>query len=442
MEIETVSIEVIKPSQPTPSNHRSHQFSIFDQFIPHAHLSVPFFYSPPLLSHQPDLIIALIKSSLSKALTLFYPLAGRLKSDDSHIDCNDEGVKFVHARVRHCSLSQALSPPRPHQMMRQLFPIEHTIGGELLGVQVSFFECGGIAIGVYLSHKVADPRSLCTFVLSWASIAKSGSSVLKPIFDLASVFPPINELPPCPGDEPDIAVPDRRVIVDKVFRFEASKIAALKAKAKAKVDEEDPTKMMAVAAFLWTIFAAMDGDGKKGNNSSSPRYCMISVPVYVRGKVASLEEHTMGNAAATPLTKPMAPPIDLSAMPELVEAMRDVVRRVDEGGLVKRRDGGELVKMMEAYIEASNKAYDSEGELGLYEASSWDFPFYDADFGWGRPGWVGVVNGAFANVVVCLDTKSGDGIDATVTLSEQDMAEFESMAELLKYATPVHNALD
>ncbi|KAK9104225.1 hypothetical protein Scep_021069 [Stephania cephalantha] len=110
---------------------------------------------------------------------------------------------------------------------------------------------------------------------------------------------------------------------------------------------------MAVAAFLWTIFAAMDGGRKKGNNnnSSSPRHCMISVPVYVRGKVASLEEHTMGNAAATPLTKPMAPPIDLSAMPELVEAMRDVVRRVDEGGLVKRRDGGELVKMMEAYIE-------------------------------------------------------------------------------------------
>ncbi|KAK9113521.1 hypothetical protein Syun_020318 [Stephania yunnanensis] len=356
-------------------------------------------------------------------------------------------------------------------MMRQLFPIEHTIGGELLGVQVSFFDCGGIAIGVYLSHKVADPPSLCTFVLSWASIAKSGSSALKPIFDVASVFPPINDLPPCSGDETEIVVPDGRVIVDKVFRFEASKIATLKAKAKkakvdeedptkmmaakakkAKVDEEDPTKMMAVAAFLWTIFSAMHGGGKKGNDnnnntknnnnsSSSPRHCMISVPVYVRGKVASLEEHTMGNAAATPLTKPMAPPIDLSAMPELVEAMRDAVRRVDEGGLVKRRDGGELVKMMEAYIEASNKAYDSEGELGLYEASSWEFPFYDADFGWGRPGWV-VVNGAYANVVVCLDTKSGDGIDATVTLSEQDTAEFESMPELLKFATPVHNALD
>ncbi|KAK9090209.1 hypothetical protein Sjap_023386 [Stephania japonica] len=430
MEVETVSIEVIKPSQPTLSNHRTHQFSIFDQYIPHVHLSVPFFYSPPLSNSQPLIITSLLKSSLSKALALFYPLAGRLEND-SHVDCNDNGVKFVHARVRHCSLSQALSPPKPDQM-RQLFPIEHTIGGELLGVQVSFFECGGIAIGVYLSHKIADPRSLCTFVLSWSSIAKSGSSLLKPRFDLASVFPPI-KLPPSSGDEMEVA-PDEKV-VDRVFRFESSKIAVLKAKA--KVGEEVPSKMMAVAAFLWTIFAAMGG-GKKGNY---PRHCMLSVPVYVRGKVPSLEEHTMGNAAATPLTEPMAPPIDLLAMPELVEAMRDVVRRVDEGGLVKRRDGGELVKMMEAYIEASNKAYASEGEFGLYEASSWEFPFYDADFGWGGPAWVGVVNGAFANVVVFFDTKSGDGIDATVTLTEEDMARFESMPELLNYATPVHNAL-
>ncbi|KAK9104216.1 hypothetical protein Scep_021060 [Stephania cephalantha] len=403
MEMEIVSIELIKPSKPTPPNLKTHKFSIIDQHIPHAHLSVPFFYSYPLL--PANNINHLIKSSLSNALTLFYPFAGRIK-DDYHIDCNDDGAKFVHARVRHLSLSQALSPPNPDQLI-QLFPMEYTIGGELLGVQVSFFECGGIAVGVYLSHKIADARSLCTFVLSWASIAKSGSmsSELNPRFDLASVFPPIEILPSSAAEYTE--VPTEKTL-NRVFRFRASKIAELKAKGEGEDgDDRDPSRMMSVTAFLWSVFAAM-GAGNN-NNNNTPRQCILSVPVNLRGRVPYLDEHSMGNIAVTPLTVPMAPPIDLSAMPELVKAIRDVVRRVDEGSLVKRRDGGEVVKIMEAYMECYNKANCcSEGELGLYDVSSWlRFPFYEADFGWGKPAWVAVLNGPFKNVVMYLDTNPG-----------------------------------
>ncbi|KAK9113517.1 hypothetical protein Syun_020314 [Stephania yunnanensis] len=85
---------------------------------------------------------------------------------------------------------------------------------------------------------------------------------------------------------------------------------------------------------------------------------------------------------------------------------------VEEGGLVKRMDGGELFKMMEGYVEASNKACGSEGELGFYDVSSWlRFPFYEADFGWGTPVWIGVLNGASKNIIMYLDTKSGVGVD-------------------------------
>ncbi|KAK9090972.1 hypothetical protein Sjap_024149 [Stephania japonica] len=437
MEIEIVSIEAIKPSQATPPNLKTHQFSIIDQHIPHTRLSVPFFYSPPLPNSQPLIITDLLKSSLSKALTLFYPLAGRIK-DDHYIDC-DGGVKFVHARVRHLSLSQALSPPNPDQMV-QLLPTEYTRGEELLGVQVSFFECGGIAVGVYLSHKVADARSLCTFVLSWASIAKSWSSALTPRFDLASVFPPIEILPSSAADYTD--VPTEKTTLTRVFRFGASKIAELKAKAKSGSDDgrqDYPSRMMSVTAFLWSIFAAMGGN-RKGND---PRHCTLSVAVNLRGRVPGLDEHSMGNVVVTPLTVPMAPPIDLVAMPELVKAIRDVVRRVDEGGLVKRRDGGEVLKIMEACTDCYNKAYSSDGELGLYIVSSWlSFPFYEADFGWGKPAWVAVVNEPYNNVVMYMDTKSGDGIDAWITMTEEDMARFESMPELLEFATPLHNALE
>ncbi|KAK9090206.1 hypothetical protein Sjap_023383 [Stephania japonica] len=434
MDVGIVSVEVIKPSQPTPPNLKTHQFSIIDQYIPHTYVAFPIFYSPPVPANinDPSQTLTLLKSSLSEALTLFYPLAGRIK-DDHHIDCSDEGVKFVHARVLHRTLSQALCPPPNEDQMRQLFPTEHTVGQELLGIQVSFFECGGIAIGVYSSHKIADARGRCTFLHGWASIAKRGSSVLQPRFDLASLFPPIGAMPSL-GEFTEVST-----AVTKVFRFEALRIAKLKAKAKVHADEKDPSRMMAVTAFLWSIFAAM-GRGHKGN----PRKCIMSVPVNLRGRIPGLHEHTMGNAvAATPLTVPMAPPVDLAAMPELVKEMRELVKRVDEGGLVKRRDGGEVLKMMEAYLECYNKASSSEGELGLYDVSSLlNFPFYEVDFGWGKPAWVGSLNESFNNVVRYLDTKSGDGVDAWVTISKEDMAQFESMPELLEYATPLYNALE
>ncbi|KAK9090202.1 hypothetical protein Sjap_023379 [Stephania japonica] len=128
MDVEIVSVEVIKPSQPTPPNLKTHQFSIIDQYVPHTYGPFLFFYSPPVPAdkNDPSQTLTLLKSSLSEALTLFYPFAGRIK-DDHHIDCSDDGVKFVHARVLYRTLSQALCPPLNPYQMRQLFPTEHTV---------------------------------------------------------------------------------------------------------------------------------------------------------------------------------------------------------------------------------------------------------------------------------------------------------------------------
>ena len=46
------------------------------------------------------------------------------------------------------------------------------------------------------------------------------------------------------------------------------------------------------------------------------------------------------------------------------------------------------------------------------------------------------------NTVVMMDTRSGDGIEVFVNLEEQDMAVFESDAELLGFASFNPSALD
>ncbi|KAK9097359.1 hypothetical protein Sjap_022856 [Stephania japonica] len=444
MEVEEVSVEVIKPSTPTPSHLKTHNLSLIDQYIAHAYLSVPLFYSSPAPTNttQPSHILTHLRSSLSKTLTLFYPLAGRLNDPlNPHIHCNDEGVKFVHARVRRCTLSQALAPP--DHRLDQLFPKQHTTGDQLLGIQVTFFDCGGFAIGVYFSHKIFDARSLCTFVSCWASIGKIGESVAQqPRFDSASIFPAIDP-PPTSSALPDFAV---ERVVFKVFRFEGSKIEFLKAKAKGSGDERPPSRVMAVSALLWMVFAAMDGE--------KHRPCQLAMAVSLRGRLRTeltdseapiFHEHTIGNAALLPFAPPMAPSRDLAELPGLVKVLNDMVRRIDESDLVRRRDGREITKIMESYFEAVARDYASsdEGESGLYEIASWlRLPFYEADFGWGKPLWFGYLIGAFKNIITLLDTKCGEGVDVWVWMTEEDMARFESMPELLEFATPLHNALD
>lgn len=55
---------------------------------------------------------------------------------------------------------------------------------------------------------------------------------------------------------------------------------------------------------------------------------------------------------------------------------------------------------------------------------------YEADFGWGKPTWVslgGIEDLQGMNMIFLVDTntRSGNGIEARVNLSEEDMAEFK-----------------
>ncbi|KAK8715673.1 hypothetical protein V6N13_043001 [Hibiscus sabdariffa] len=61
-------------------------------------MSMTLFYSAGDESH-PGKSSNHLTNSLSKILTHYYPFVGRLNHDGLTIDCNDEGVVFVEARV-------------------------------------------------------------------------------------------------------------------------------------------------------------------------------------------------------------------------------------------------------------------------------------------------------------------------------------------------------
>lgn len=171
MKVEVIERDCIKPSSPTPNHLRKHELSFLDQVAPPIFMPMLLFY--PATSYGDDetpLSASRVKQSLSETLTQFYPLAGRI-IDNAFVNCNDEGTPFVEARVK-CLLSDVVSQPDPNQL-NKLLPCDlECVVDFVLAVQANIFDCGGMAIGVCISHKVADALSLVMFLNSWASISR------------------------------------------------------------------------------------------------------------------------------------------------------------------------------------------------------------------------------------------------------------------------------
>ncbi|KAF7135806.1 hypothetical protein RHSIM_Rhsim08G0186200 [Rhododendron simsii] len=181
VKMETISKESIKPSSKTPDHLRTFQLSMLDQFIP------PSIYSPLILYYSHDEstsnvkqaeISSLLKRSLSDALSLYYPLAGRMTSESS-VDCNDQGVDFLEARVD-ARLSEILKSPQVEVLTQFVPSTSEESGGFLLGIQLNYFHCGGIAIGITICHRIADACTLTMFVKAWTATARGDTNMVAP----------------------------------------------------------------------------------------------------------------------------------------------------------------------------------------------------------------------------------------------------------------------
>lgn len=120
---------------------------------------------------------------------------------------------------------------------------------------------------------------------------------------------------------------------------------------------------------------------------------------------------------------------------EFFAQVRDAIKQVNGEYVRKLREGeGHLNSLKE------QAARFSRGELVSFSFTSLcRFPIYEADFGWGKPAWVGSASLTFKNLIVFMDTKTGDGIEAWVNLKEEDMAKFEQDNELLAIVSPSVN---
>lgn len=96
--LRVLSKTLVAPASQTASEHKWLQFCQLD-------LQWSQFYTPLICIYKPtsevanDGVVERLKKSLSEALVLFYPLAGRLITTDRGVRCNDAGAVFVEAEI-------------------------------------------------------------------------------------------------------------------------------------------------------------------------------------------------------------------------------------------------------------------------------------------------------------------------------------------------------
>ncbi|GMN62087.1 hypothetical protein TIFTF001_031159 [Ficus carica] len=428
-EVEIISRKAIKPSSPTSPQSRKLEFSLLDQVIPPIYTAVILFYTSNTNQSNDSSFRSRseksdhLQKSLSKTLVHFYPLAGRLNNNTS-IECNDEGAHFVEAEI-HCRLSEFLKEPDP-SLLSHLLPTSDPKATELarnavLLVQLTEFNCGGIAVSVCPSHKIADASSFCEFLKSWAAVARGHDEVARPEFIGASMLPPVTDQQIERSLE---ALGDS--FITKRFVFDVSKLANLKAKIGSGVQQLVPTNVELVSAiFLRCAIAACQ------STTGCFRPALLYQTVNLRRRMAPpMPESTIGNLIwGFPVVVEEESKMDVG---DIVARMRKGLKDFcnEKANIFKGENGYSLVF----------ESFKLEGEffktgMRMYSCTSrCKFPFYEVDFGWGKPTWI--MNPLYAmNTMTLMDTKKGDGIEAWLTLEKQEMAVFESNEELLAFAS-------
>ena len=251
VQIDIVSKEIIKPSSPTPDHLRRYCLSFLDQVTVDVYNPMVYFYVAGSAT-TPVEIADRLKKSLSDFLTYYYPLAGRLNSDELFIDCNDDGVPFIETSVN-CPLSDVMNTSFPSEL-NKLLPFElDKLDDVSMGVQLNVFECGGVAVGICVSHKISDALSFFIVVNEWAAYCRGEKEAVRVHLSSAEVFPPTKT------KVHNTRTSIFRQRVGRRYHIDAANVETIRAKyadCPAMENQRRPSRVEALSTFIYSRFIA------------------------------------------------------------------------------------------------------------------------------------------------------------------------------------------
>ncbi|KAK1436496.1 hypothetical protein QVD17_02276 [Tagetes erecta] len=407
-----ISQETIKPSSPTPLHLKTHNLSLLDHFSAKFHMPKVFFYK----DYKND-YTNMLKRSLSKCLTQYYPFAGRFQTPSaSCVVCNDQGIEFIEAS-NDSRIDEFILNRNQDETLDQIIPEEKVGLNSLLKVQVNYFGDGGVALAVSISHRIADGFTAASFINYWASVARGDQPAINPTFISSSTN--TNNMVKVPEVINQGTVKDNYVA--RRFIFSNAKLKELKEMVNNMAGETplNPSRVELLTSFLFKCVT-------RAANASSCDFKPLNLLhcVNMRNKIIKqCPERATGNVMTLVAAK-IADSSEITLNEVIVELRKEKMKLE---GLKSEQEVGQSLSNMMTTLAA-------EGNRSFVTSSLCRFPFYDIDFGFGKP--VKVLTrypDVNDNGALFLDTPEGDGIEALVHLQKDEMPIFEKDEELLAY---------
>ncbi|KAJ8471667.1 hypothetical protein OPV22_026010 [Ensete ventricosum] len=420
MEVEIVESSVVVPSVVT-SKHCIWLSNLDLLFAPRSHTPTITLFRRHI-SDTNFFCVEILKAALAKALLHFYPLAGRVAVGEDgrlEIQCTGEGVLFVVARST-CTLD-VLSDFTPSEEMRQLFvPSSDGNDSMCVMVQVTFFECGGVCLGIATHHGVMDGISALHFINTWSDIARGAEGTVVVSHDrtlLRARTPPTVVFE---HFEYQRCNPRRQLSTTMTVKLKLSKDQLNSLKTSTELGSRRRISTFeAVTAYVWRCAC-------KARQLGADQETRLYMPVDVRSRLKpSLPPGYFGNAIVRTSVAVATGEIVSSPLQRTVDQIHDAVVRVADEYI---RSIIDLLELMKDIRDIGLGSWQ-ESQNDLWVVSWLQLPVYEADFGWGKPAFMARAQVNNKGMLYILRSPEGDGggITLMLTLEPENMPRFQKV---------------
>ncbi|KAL1817641.1 hypothetical protein ACET3Z_020215 [Daucus carota] len=169
-------ISTVVPARMTPEEKSSHELTSMDLAMKLHYIRGVYFFESKAVE---GLVILDLKKAFFQLLNVYFAASGRVRRLEHGggrpmIKCNDSGVRIVEAQ---CSknLEEWMGIMKDDHSINDHLTYKHVLGPDLgfsplVFVQFTWFQCGGMSVGLSWSHILGDIFTASAFINMWAQI--------------------------------------------------------------------------------------------------------------------------------------------------------------------------------------------------------------------------------------------------------------------------------